>query len=99
MEDILKQVFHGSYSAIQILSMVTGTETPEQYRRGEISMQLKSQVSEEQFKLVLQLIDSMDQSQTENMERAFEMGVQFGAQFVIAACLKNNAGQETEVME
>lgn len=97
MEDILNQLFYGDYSAFQALSMVKGTETPEQYRRGEISMQLKSQVSEEQFKLVLQLMDSMDHSQTESMESAFKMGVRLGAQFVIAACCKDPAGPETEV--
>ncbi len=95
MEDILTQLFYGSYSAFHDLSVIT--ENLEQFRRGKISMQLKSQLSEEQFKLLQELLNSMNQSQTEDMERAFRAGVRLGAQFIIAACMTEKGDASTEL--
>lgn len=99
MEDILKQLFYGDYSAFDDISFISTAGEPDQHRRGEISMQLKALVPQEQFKLLEELLNSMHLAQTEDMERAFNAGVRLGAQFIIAACLMNSTGQETEAIE
>lgn len=87
MEDILRQLFNGDYSAFEDISVITETMKPEQQRRGDITTHFKSVMSAEEYKLLQELLDSMNRMQTEELVKAFKAGVRLGARFVIESCL------------
>lgn len=89
MEDILRQLFYGDYVPFEILTERNGSETSD---RGDITKQLQELVQPEQFSLIEKLLGDVYESQTQDMVKAFKVGVRFGAQFVLAACL-GTAGQ------
>ncbi len=90
VEDILRQLFYGDYIPFEILTELNGSETSD---RGDVTNQLQELVQPEQFSLIEKLLGDVYESQTKDMVKAFKVGVRFGAQFVIAACL-DTAGQE-----
>lgn len=90
MEDILRQLFYGDYVPFEILTERNGSEKSD---RGDITKQLQELVQPEQFSLIEKLLGDVYESQTKDMVKAFKVGVRFGVQFVIAACL-DTAGQE-----
>lgn len=96
MEDILGRLFYGDYSAFEDISVIRGSGESIHHRRGEITTQLKALVPGDNFKLIEELLGSLYQTQTEDLEKAFKAGVRLGAQFV-AACLSDNvSGQGQE---
>ena len=88
MEDILRQLFYGDYVPFEILTERNGSETSD---RGDITKQLQELVQPEQFSLIEKLLGDVYESQTQDMVKAFKVGVRFGAQFVMAACLPEDA--------
>ena len=90
MEDILRQLFYGDYIPFEILTELNGSETSD---RGDVTNQLQELVQPEQFSLIEKLLGDVYESQTKDMVKAFKVGVRFGVQFVIAACV-DTAGQE-----
>ena len=90
VEDILRQLFYGDYVPFEILTERKGSEKSD---RGDVTKQLQALVQTEQFSLIEKLLGDVYESQTQDMMKAFKVGVRFGAQFVMAACL-DKAGQE-----
>lgn len=95
MDDILKQLFYGDYVPFEILTELNGSKKSD---RGDVTTQLKALVQPEQFGLIEKLLGDVYQSQTEDMIKAFKVGVRFGVQFLAQTCLtEHSAGQsETE---
>ena len=91
MEDILRQLFYGDYVPFEIL---TERNEGEKSDRGDITTQLKALVQPEQFKLIEELLGDIYDSQTEDMVKAFKVGVRFGVQFLVACLTDHAAGQE-----
>lgn len=88
MEDILRQLFYGDYIPFEILTELDGSEKSD---RGDVTTQLQALVQPEQFSLIEKLLGDVYESQTKDMVKAFKVGVRFGAQFVLAACLPEDA--------
>lgn len=103
MEDILRQLFNGDYSAYDDIMVIPEAMRPEQHRQGDISTHFKSVMSTEEFKLLQELLDSMNRMQNEDLVKAYKAGVRLGARFVIESCLIDSdetlIRQEKEVGE
>lgn len=92
MDDILRQLFYGDYVPFEILTELNGSKKSD---RGDVTTQLKALVQPEQFGLIEKLLGDVYQSQTEDMIKAFKVGVRFGVQFLVQTCLTDGStGQE-----
>lgn len=91
MDDILRQLFYGDYVPFEILTERNGSEKSD---RGDITTQLQAMIQPEQFKLIEELLGDVYESQTEDMVKAFKVGVRFGVQFLVACLTDHAAGQE-----
>ena len=92
MEDILGQLFYGDYIPFEILTELDGSG---KYDRGDVTKQLQELVQPEQFSLIEKLLGDIYEVQTEDMVKAFKVGVRFGVQLIVQTSLtEHSAGQE-----